>query len=184
MLGAFGVVLVLIVLTFFITKPSPSPTKSNTSVQAVKLSDYAGTNAEVSYTIEGITNHDSLHRTIKITVNNHLVNLTIFSGYQGNVLKAENLTNNENAYRSFLAGLQTLGYLNQRRTTAELLGSCPLGNKFIFANSNIPKAPSMLWTTSCGIKNGSFAGNLSGVQQLFRLQVPNYSQFTSGVSLN
>lgn len=174
-------IVVLLVLAFvFLTRP-----KNTTSVKTVKLSDYATTDSEVSYSQEGQTNADSLHRTIKITVNNHLTNITIFSGYQGNVLKSETISNNENAYRAFLAGLQTQGFISQRKIASNvtMLGSCALGNKFIFTTSGIPNAPTELWTTSCPGSKGTFSGRLGNVQQLFRLQVPNYSAFTSGTGL-
>jgi hypothetical protein len=39
------------------------------------------------------------------------------------------------------------------------------------------------WNSSCNPRNGSFAGNASQVQQLFKLQIPDYNQVMNTVRL-
>lgn len=154
------------------------------SSKALVLSNYAGTDASVSYTINGITNGDDSHRSIKITINNLSRMIEIVSGYQGFVLNSQTTPNNVSAFQAFLSGLQTEGYLLQRKNSASPLGQCPLGNQYVFDTSGIKGATDELWTTTCGTKTGTFAGNLDAVTQMFQLQIPDYSSFVNGVNLN
>jgi hypothetical protein len=180
---AIAILIIFFIGFILITRPNSNTASSPT--KKMNMADYAHKDSEVTYTLEGVINSEVNHRSIKISVNNHIVNITVFEGYQGNVLKSESYANNVDAYRSFLAGLQNSGFLKERKisNSVTMLGQCPTGLKYSFTTKGIDKAPSLLWTTSCGNSKGNFAGRLNTVTTLFNWQVPNYSQFVSGINL-
>jgi len=183
-------VMVLGFMWFAKLQPSFNRRSHKTGMTVVRLSEYAKTDAVISYTRIGITNAESLHRAIRITVSRNAVSVDILAGYHGEVagkvIKSQSFINNQEAFAYFLASLQTLGYMNKREISEniEFIGQCPLGNKYVFQNSNIDGLKDILWTTSCSSSQGNFAGKLNSVQQLFINQVPNYSQFVAGVNLS
>jgi hypothetical protein len=64
LLGLFSLILVISLIYLGFHHPNTS------SVKSVAMSDYANTNASVSFTINGFTTGDESHRIIKITINN------------------------------------------------------------------------------------------------------------------
>jgi hypothetical protein len=177
LLGLFSLILVISLIYLGFHHPNTS------SVKSVAMSDYANTNASVSFTINGFTTGDESHRIIKITINNQSRMIEILSGYQGNVINSSTTPNNVAAFQAFLAGLQTEGYNLQRKDSVSLLGQCPLGDQDIFDTSGISNVPSELWTTTCSASDGTFAGDFGNVQQLFQNQIPDYGDFVAGVTL-
>jgi hypothetical protein len=181
-IGAAGLILIL-VLVFFFGLGGNNPTSP---AKRINLQDYADSNAVVSFTTDGIINGDDIHRAIRINISSTNRELVIYQGYQSNVLSTTSFSNNSSAYKQFLAALQTAGWLTQvkRPATTDINGKCPLGNRYIYNNQNIDSAPDNLWTTTCSGIKGTFAGNISLVNQLFRNQITGYSNLVSGVSLS
>jgi len=149
------------------------------------MAEYADGAATVSFTTEGPTNADENHRSIIMTVSNNIRSLEVTSGYQGQVIQSKSYGNNVSAFREFLAGLQTEGFLIQRSktTVASIQGQCPLGIKYTFASTGINGAPDNLWTTSCLSKTRTFGGSLGVIKQLFQNQIPDYNSLVSDVDL-
>jgi hypothetical protein len=160
-----------------------SSDKPRPTLKTIRLSDYASSDAKVSYTQEGIINGEESHRTVIITIGNTSRKIEQVDGYQGRVVRAQSYSNNSEAYSAFLASLQKNGYLMKRSEGNKTIeGSCAQGSKYIFTTSGIEGVPEKLWTTSCGTISGTAAGNIYAIRQLYQLQIPDYDKFISSVS--
>jgi hypothetical protein len=177
-------VLVLITVIFLIFNRPKSNVSNPAGNKTVVIANYSNSDATVSYTAEGITNGDEMHRAIKITVSKDIRKLEIIEGYQGKILESDIFNNNPDAFKAFLAGLQNRGYLISRKSSVtDVTGQCPLGDKFFFNTYGISNAPGFLWTTGCSVSPGTFGGNLTSIQRLFQLQIPRYSTLTADVDI-
>lgn len=183
--GALGLLLLITVFFLVLNRPNSSSVTTKSS-QKIVMADYANSDATVSYTKDGITNGEEAHRAIKITISKNSRKLEIYEGYQGAILQTNSFSNDQDAYKAFLAAIQNKGYLNQNKTktSTDIQGKCPLGLKYMFNTYGISGAPSFLWTSSCGIAPGNFGGNLTDIQRLFQLQIPDYSKLTSKTDLS
>lgn len=97
-----GIIIFIIVLVALIgggkKEPQSNPVKP--------LPSYAGTNAEVVFTIDGMVNADQLHRSIRITVSNSDITLDVLRGYNPQVIRSKTFQNNQEAYTVFFKGHQ------------------------------------------------------------------------------
>lgn len=149
-----------------------------------QLIDYADTNVVTRMTASGEINSDRDHREIIISVSRGSVVAEVVQGYDGNVIRRERYSNNTNAYRSFLAGLKAVRFTDTQTTTNNnVLGACPLGQRYYFELFDSTQTEFESWATNCSKDDGTFDGNLSETRQLFRAQVPDYEVFVRGVQL-
>lgn len=161
------------------SKPAPSP-----SVPVVKpLPEYSDTTAEVSFTTEGRINGDDQHRAIKITVDQYSRKIDIIGGYNGNILEEHIQKNNQQAYDIFLRALRNSGFTVKKTKHAvnDERGQCPLGQRFIFELNDSGDVLSHLWSSTCGI--GNFGGQPGTVEDLFQLQITDYSKIISNAKV-
>jgi hypothetical protein len=184
LIGALLVIASLVLVFVYVFKPGKTTTKTVTS--AVVLADHANETNSVSYMVDGFTTSGEAHRAIKITITNQSRTLEVIGGYSGKVILSKTYTNDVASYKAFLAGLQTSGYIKQnaKYTSLAYEGRCPLGYRFVMNTAGIKDAPTLLWTTSCSNKVGSFQGNLGSVKQLFKNQIPDYQKLIKGVKLS
>lgn len=184
LVGALVIIGILVIVLVSIFKPSNN--NNTPAIPPVVLADYATETNSVSYMIDGITNAEENHRAVKITISNTSRTLEVISGYKGQVIKTKTYANNTESYKSFLAGLQTVGYIKQnpKNTSTNYLGKCPLGFRYLITTSGIKNVPELLWTTNCGGTPGSFAGDLAAVRELFKNQIPDYDNLVSGISVS
>lgn len=152
------------------------------------LPEYADTLAEVSMTVDGRINGDDAHRQIRITVDRFQRRLEIIAGYQGNVIQKNEFQNSQKAYETFLRSLNNSGFLAKRNngTNTNPDGQCPLGRRFIYELNDSGDVLSRLWTTTCGSRTGTLAGNSATLQSIFQAQITDYNKLisTSKVSSN
>jgi hypothetical protein len=182
--GFIGVILFIIILVMLFghggKKPAP--------VNPIKpLGDYAGTNATVSFTTDGIVNADELHRSIRITVSTNQMQLDVLKGYNPQVITSKTFINNQEAYTVFLKSIANAGFvakLKNSKAPADERGQCPLGFRYILDLNDGSDDLSRLWASSCGSKVGTSGGSITTLQALFQAQIPNYSQLVSQVSLS
>ncbi len=148
-----------------------------------KLQDFASTDTKVRMIVSGPIVAEKDHREQRITVSHEAVEIEILKGYEGTVDKRKVYNNNKQAYENFLAGLEDQGFNLERRYNGNEneLGACPLGRRFIMHTFDGDKDIQRTWTTSCSSKVGTFNGRLSNIQRLFQAQIPDYSEFVSGV---
>lgn len=155
--------------------------------QIKPLPDYADSFAEVSMTTRGIINGEDIHREIRITVGQFQRRVDIIAGYSGNVIQTQTFSNSVPAYREFLAAIRDSGFLAERKVNpaqADPLGKCPLGQLYQFELNDSGETLSYLWSSSCGNDQGTLRVKSSTLQQLFKNQITNYSQLTSGTNLS
>jgi hypothetical protein len=182
LIGALIIIAGLVFAFVSIFKPGKT---SLPIASAVVLAEHASEDNAVSYMVDGLTNAIEDHRAIKITVTNKARTLEVFGGYDGRAILNKSFSNDTASYQAFLAGLQTVGFLNQntKNTNLNYQGRCPLGYTFIIKTSGIKDVPELLWTTSCTNVKGNFAGSLESVKQLFKAQIPDYDKLVNGVKI-
>lgn len=161
--------------------------KAPTGPQLQPLPDYAGTNASVSFTEDGLVNADSLHRSIRITVSNSQVTLDILKGYNPQVIQSQSFENNQEAYSVFLKSINNYGFLIKNKNPKvpdDERGLCPLGFRFVLALSQDGNDLSRTWASTCGASVGTSKASVGTIQTLFEGQVPGYSELISSVNLS
>lgn len=170
-LGLFILLLVLIITGG--SKPGP---------KSKNLVDYASTDAQVSMTIDGPVNADSLHEQVRVTVDSTNVAYEHIKGYQNNVVDTKLFANNENAYDAFLHALQHAGFTqgDKRPELGGDSGWCATGDRYIFELTQDGKTLERYWDTSCGNPK-TYLGNTELTLTLFQAQVPGYVDLTQNI---
>ncbi|TAH34112.1 hypothetical protein EYC59_03895 [Candidatus Saccharibacteria bacterium] len=168
-LGMIILIIVLIVRGFSSTGNQSETTK------AVDLTAYATTTSTASLTVDGPINAEVDHRTTKIFVRSSDVTVDVIQGYNGNVIEHATFPNTANSYDIFLRALQGQGFTqgNTDKELADERGACPSALRYIYALNDGTESVLRFWSTSCSSSQGTFEGNASAVQNLFRVQVPN-----------
>jgi hypothetical protein len=159
-------------------KPAPS--------QVLPLPDYAGTNATVSFTTDGIVNADELHRSIRITVSTNQITLDVLKGYNPQVIQSNSFENNQEAYSVFLKAINYSGFMakiKNPKVPNNEAGLCPLGNRYILDLNQDGSDLSRTWASTCGSKVATSAAAVGTIQTLFQYQVPGYQTLVGNVNL-
>lgn len=178
-----GIIIFIIVLVVILTHGGKKPSTAN---PVMPLPSYAGTNADVSFTTDGMVNADQLHRSIRITVSNSEVTLDVLKGYNPQIIRSKTFENNQEAYTVFLKAINNAGFLaktNNKKIPDDDAGQCPLGTRFIMTLDNEGTDLSRTWASSCGGSVGTSKAALGTIQTLFQAQVPGYESITSDVDL-
>jgi hypothetical protein len=154
----------------------------------VDLSNYLDeSNTTAIYTVEGSIKAREEYREIRISISPTSRKLEIIQGYQGRVIESKRFPNDAEAYKEFLLALKTMGFTN-KDFNADLekpAGICPLGTRNIYEFQERGRAIYSAWaTTDCDEKDQSFEGSEKGVEELFEMQIPEYSDLTRDTSLN
>ncbi|MEI8187424.1 MAG: hypothetical protein WCG30_00575 [Candidatus Saccharibacteria bacterium] len=155
----------------------------SSSKKPISMSSQFNTPVDIRFVKDGIINNNNLHRSISITVNKDNINMTIFQGYEGNVIGNYNYPNNPNSYKNFLGSLGSLGYMQKRSSSYKSVnGLCPLGLRYsYFIEKSSNNMNQDLWSTDCG--NGTMAGQIGPIQQVIQNQIPNYNVLTQNIDL-
>ncbi|HEY5267809.1 MAG TPA: hypothetical protein VII94_01590 [Candidatus Saccharimonadales bacterium] len=174
-IGLLALVIILVVKNLGsnnTTGPQPKP-----------LSSYANTEAIAGILVNGPIVSDQNHQEIQISISQVSSQISIINGYQGTVVNTKIYANNLSAYSAFLSALQGLGFASgntsyKYKTPA---GFCPYGDTYTYSLTNGNDTILNYWATSCG-KQGNFNGVVASVNQLFALQIPDYSEIISTTS--
>jgi hypothetical protein len=164
-------------------------TPTSPTVTPKTLPDYADSDAKVRYTIFGHVVGNDDHREIRITVSKEERLIEILQGYQGQVIKTQFYDNSLASYDVFLRAIALGGFTLQAKnpTQTDSRGVCPLGQQYFYEllDTGDPLTDQRTWSTSCGAKQGTFAGQASLIRRLFQNQFPpaEYNKFISGVTL-
>jgi hypothetical protein len=181
LIAVFGLILILIFL--ILPGGSKSPTKAGTS----NLYDYANSSAVASMIIDGPITSDQDHRAIKVSVSNSQIVYQVIQGYNGYVLQQQTFASNTAAYSNFLHAIYHSGFTegNKGKVSAgSEVGYCPLGDRYILSLNEGDAQIERYWSTSCGSGAPStFKGNLGLTLDLFKNQVPNYSEISQNVNI-
>ncbi len=176
-----AIVLIILIVSLFRGLNTSSSPKSVIS-SSYSLSDSGAVDTTVKYTISGPIVAEEKYQSVRITIDKSSRKLEVIRGYKGVVEKAQTLPNNKEAYDAFLHALKAAQFTNYRESKADIKTSCVTGNRYQYELSvaNVKKVDT--WTTSCSSKLGTFVGDAGNTALLFRAQIPNYSDFTNGIS--
>jgi hypothetical protein len=164
------------------TDNTPNNSESNTKSNSLTSADYK--NQPVTYTVRGSITGNEEHNSIRITVSPSVRRVEVMQGYSNTVIKTSDTPNTQAAYDAFISALQGAKFTTVRKSTQVREQTCPLGKQYVYQVAPDNVDPFLSWATSCGRKQGTFNGNGSTIQELFRKQIPNYGEFTRGVDLN
>lgn len=161
------------------------PESSGREKPAVDLSRVPERGQAVQYTIIGPTVALEKHHRIRITIDRGSRTVEVLQGYDSQVVKSRRLSNTQEAYEAFIAALNGAGFAStvDKKGRGDKTQSCPLGRKYSYEVAPGTSEGFSSWSTSCGDKQGTFAGNDSLVRSLFRKQIPDYNEYTSDVRL-
>lgn len=175
---ALGLIAILIILLI------NGGGKSGNTPAAKPLYDYASTDAQVSLTIDGPINADSIHEQVRITVDNTNVTYEQIQGYQGTAVNTKIYANNTDAYDAFLHALMRVGFTQGDNNPALKDGSgyCATGEHYTMELTEDDNTLESYWNTSCN-NTKSYLGNIGLTLRLFKAQVPDYDQLTKNLSL-
>ena len=177
--------IVLIILIVSLLRGLNSTTTPKTVLaSSYNLTDSGALEASAKFTVSGPIVADEKHQSVRITIDKSSRKVEILKGYKNIVDKTQTLPNSAEAYGAFLAALKAAQFANYRQNNADIRTSCVTGNRYNFELSAIGTKKVDSWTTSCNGKSGTFAGDASNTAQLFRAQIPNYSDFASGALVN
>jgi hypothetical protein len=183
-LAFLGFIVFIVIMFKLFTGHAPAPV--NTAVLK-PLPAYAGSDATVSFTTDGIVNGDELHRSIRITVSNTQRSVDVLQGYNPQVIQSKSFENNQEAYDVFLRAIGNSGFLLKSKNTKAVTderGLCPLGFRYILDLNQDGSDLSRLWGSSCGPSIGNAAGAIPTIRQLFEDQIPDYQTIVGPFNLS
>lgn len=176
------VVVILLVVSFF--RSMDSQGTNNLVTSSYSLEDKAAVESIARYTVAGPVVAEENYRRVRITVSKNARTVEVIKGYKGTVDKTSTLPNTPEAYSAFLGALRAAKFSNRRDAAfADPSAICVTGNKYYYELAIVSDKKIDTWTTSCSLKDGTFAGNNEGTAQIFRSQIPDYQKITNGVSL-
>ena len=177
---ALGLIIVLIILLF----SGNSNTASRTLAPRL-LSSYADTGSVATMTIDGPIVAQSTHTSIRVSIDRNSATYQQYVGYDGSIVKTKSYDNSTNSYAAFLRALAHAGY-NLGDTNPAITnptGYCPQGSIYTFTLDDNGSSVYKFWTTSCGTPK-TYKGNTNLTVQLFKSQIPDYSQLVDGIYFN
>lgn len=137
----------------------------------------------VNMTVRGPIVADENFRSysIKITPNNRT--LTVYKGYQNQVISTVSLGNNIPAYEQFVYALNHAKFMDGTELTGDAndqRGVCATGRVYDFKIINGKQTVKELWTSSCSSQRGSLSSSsLSQVTSLIDAQIPTFDDVTN-----
>lgn len=173
-----GLIILLISLLFGGGNDKKVPKTSKT------LDSYASTDAVATLTAAGPINYQGDHREVRISVSRDQVLYEVQRGYNGEIIKQQNWGNTQEAYRAFLAALETANFTkgDTKAAIKDPTGLCPLDKRYILTLTEGGNDIIRFWSTTCGAK--TFQGKLSTVKELFRTQLPANSNLLTTDNVN
>lgn len=187
-IGILGVIVFIILLVVLVFRRPNQPARPAdqpvSTVASTSLTNLSNTSAELRYTVQGKIVSEEEHRSLRVTVSRTLRRLEVLQGYDEVVVASTDLNNTDASFATFLAALEQVGYSKVRESAiSDERGVCPEGRRYIFEISGSGQGEQRTWTSSCSSSAGTFAGNRSSVEQLFKGQIPGYNKLVSGVKL-
>lgn len=161
-----------------------APTPGNVK-KSIKLSDFiTKENSSVESNVSGAINALENHRAIQIIITPTTRTINVYSGYNGQVIKTKTYNNTQNAYGEFVTALGRAGFTRDRKIDANVNPEaiCPTGSRTHYKLFEGTEEIVNLWTATCTA--GTYGGNVSLTNTLFRAQIPDYSTITNGVNIS
>jgi len=184
-LGIFAFIIVVIVAIVLLVNRGPDSRNGEQPTQRkAQISDFKDSDATFVYMTDGKIVAEENHRAIRISVNRNTRKVEVLSGYDQGIEREQTFSNTQSAYATFIEALETAGFTREQKSVQDNeVGKCPLGNRHIYEINQGGAQPLRLWSTTCGNKEGTFAGNRTLIRQLFEAQIPEYRTIVRGVRL-
>ena len=146
------------------------------------LPDYATSQSFVELTETGPITAPQNHYGVRIRVSGDETTYEAMQGYEDQTISQKSYPMTMAAYTDFLFALQRENFTqgNPDPALKENRGYCPFGRLYEFAFNDGTNEVERYWKTSCG--DGNFNGNGAAIRDLFRAQVPGYSDLTGSLS--
>lgn len=138
----------------------------------------------VEYTTYGRVVSNQERRAIRIQISASVARIQILQGYNETVISEQETPNVQSAFEALIFALDSAKYFQYDRSiTLDERSVCSTGQRYVYGASYLNNEAYRSWSTSCGTNSGNFRGNPALVRTLMQAQFPNYSSFTSGVTL-
>ncbi len=178
------IILIVLIVSLLRGINSSTTTTVNPIKTSYDLNDQAAVDTYARFTVNGPVVADEKYQSVRITVDKSSRKIEVLKGYKGTVDKTQTYPNNPDAYKAFLKALQAAHFADRVDSDADMQTICVTGNRYQFEMSGSGTKKVDTWTNSCGLRGSTFAGSESAVAQLFRAQIPNYSDFGSSITIN
>lgn len=111
--------------------------------------------------------------------------MTVYGGYSKQVIEAERLVNNTQAYTEFIYALSRAGFTKEKvlKEEVDAEGACATGRFYTFQLLQAQSVIKEYWTSSCRGLTGSFGGDAVLIRNLFEKQIPKSRELLRGVKL-
>lgn len=183
-LGVIAVIIIAFLAIASIVNRTGNDGTTPPSAKTTHLSELAADDTELILTTRGRLTGDDTFRSVRITINATSRKVEILDGYNLVVSNSKTFSNNETAFTNLLFALDNAGYLrSQKSQYSDLRGVCPNGQQFTYAYTSGDDKPDALWSTSCGVSNGTLRGSAALIRQIMQNQITDYNTFISGVRL-
>lgn len=166
-------------------------TNSPETTQQVNVGKQALTSTtadrSVRMTVRGPIVADENFRSYSVTISPDARNMTTYSGYIGQQVDTQQLTNNIPAYEQFVYALDRANFMEGTPLTGtanDLRGICATGSIYEFEVLQGANSIQKLWTSTCDGSQGSLKASRPQIINLFRLQIPQFDQLISKIALS
>lgn len=183
--GLLAVVAFIVLVAVVVTRSISHTTTPKKDAKTVVLTDYIDKNSEVRYYLDGRINAAEDHRAIEIVVTPQTRTLTLYKGYDLNVLRQKTFANTPAAYDTFLHALQLQNFVKERTNVkiTEEKGVCPEGFRYTYTLRDGGDDVTKLWSSDCSSTPGTFAGAAAMIKELFQRQIPDYDKLVGDQDL-
>lgn len=153
-----------------------------TTTEQVSLAASADTELVARLTTSGEIVGKEDYKSIRISVSRNKRVLEIMSGYNNAVIDTRSFSNDQAAFESFLLAIEIAGFTESKKGANEdERGYCSSGTRTVYEALANVDAQQRLWSGSCSVKVGTFAGDVSAVEDLFEAQIPDYLELVEDV---
>lgn len=158
------------------------------AAKITKTVDYESkSTASLSWTQQGRLVGTDQRKAIRVTVTREKRTVEVLEGYEERVASSQEYANSPAAFSTFVRALDNANFGRERTVKQpDERGVCPLGSRFIYKLTDASKEVMRTWSDTCLVADGPFGGGANSaqlIQQLFKLQITDYTKFTSGVQL-
>lgn len=139
----------------------------------------------VRMTVRGPIVADENFHSYSVTISPDARNMTTYVGYMAQQVDTQQLTNNIPAYEQFVYALQRANFMEGTPLSGDAndtRGICATGSLYEFEVLQGSNSIQKLWTSTCEGSQGSLKASLSQITNLFRAQIPGFSQLISKIN--
>lgn len=172
----------LVILIFIFA--SSSPTKKMNS-KPYLVTDFAKTASSVEWDLYGPITAPTTHNEVKVVVSAQSTNVTVYQGYNGDVVATKNYNNTQNSYADFLQALNKSGFnLGDKNTKySNPTGFCAFGTVYNYIINSDGKQIQNYWSSNCGGVR-TYKGNAGQTNDLFMAQVPDFQTLIENTNVS